>query len=291
MSKPSAYIVRCPGCGAANRIPADRIGLAAKCGKCRMEIPTDEKSAQPEESFKLRCVRCGAKNRIPHSKLKAGAKSLSEHESKNLLRHYGIPVTGEAVATSSKEAAKIADMMGYPVALKVDSPDIIHKTEAGAIKLSLRNSQEVLKAYDEVITNSMKYTPNARIKGVLVQEMIEDAREVIIGISIDPQFGPTIMFGLGGVFVEVLKDVSFKVPPLSRPDAEDMIKEVKGHEMLKTFRGKPEADINAIIDVLLKVSKMALDLGDIISEIDINPLMVMNKGKGVKTADALVLLK
>ena len=225
------------------------------------------------------------------NKLKTSSKSLSEHESKELLQWYGIPVTKEMAATSSKEAAKIADKISYPVALKIDSPDILHKTEAGAIKLGLRDSKEVAKAYNEVIANSKKYNPNARIKGVLVQEMITDAREVIIGMSIDPQFGPTIMFGLGGVFVEVLKDVSFRVPPLHQSDAEDMIKEVKGYKILESFRGKPEADIKAIIDVLLNMSQMALDLGDTIAEIDINPLMVMNKGKGAKAADALVLLK
>jgi len=195
------------------------------------------------------------------------------------------------LAGTSEEAVKIAAKIGYPVVLKVDSPDIPHKTEAGVIKIGISNKSELIDAYNGIMGNAKKYAPEAKIRGVLVQEMVSNAREVIVGLSYDPQFGPVIMFGLGGIFVEVFKDVSLRTAPLTRADAEDMIKEVKGYETLKEFRGKPEADVEGIVDVLIKVSRLATDLGDVLSEIDINPLMVLDKGKGVKAADALVVLR
>ncbi len=222
---------------------------------------------------------------------KLGRKILSENESKELLSRYGIPLTQEVLAGSSEEAVKIAAKIGYPVVLKVDSPDIPHKTEAGVIKIGISNQSELIEAYNGIMGNAKKYAPGAKIRGVLVQEMVRNAREVIVGLSYDPQFGPVVMFGLGGIFVEVFKDVSLRIAPLTRADAEDMIKEVKGYETLKAFRGKPEADVEGIVDVLIKVSRLATDLGDVLSEIDINPLMVLDKGKGVKAADALVVLR
>ena len=222
---------------------------------------------------------------------KSKGEVLSEHESKELLAQYGIASTSEGLAGSSEEAVQIATQIGYPVVLKVDSPDISHKTDAGVIKLGVSSPTELRDAYKEIMANAKAHAPEARIRGVLVQEMVKDAREVIVGMSHDPQFGPVMMFGLGGIFVEVFKDVSLRVPPLTRSDAEDMIKEIKGHEILKSFRGKPEADVDGIIDVLLRVSRLAVDLGDTISEIDINPLMVLDKGEGVRAADALVVLR
>ncbi len=223
--------------------------------------------------------------------LKPTGRALTEHESKSLLSRYGIPVTRGAVASSAEEAVQIARTIGYPVVLKVDSPNILHKTDVGAIKLNIRNETELATAYLQVIANAKRYEPKAEIRGVLVQEMIEDAREVIVGMSHDPQFGPTIVFGLGGVFTEILKDISLRVAPITRIDAEEMVKETKGYKSLEAFRGRPEADIDGITDTLLKLSKVSTDLGDVISEIDINPLMVLERGKGVKAADALVVLK
>jgi acetyltransferase len=223
--------------------------------------------------------------------LKSSSKVLSENESKKLLSRYGIPITREGIAKSPEEAAQIASQIGYPVVLKVNSSDIIHKTDADAIKLNISNQAELTDAYHGIIGNSKRYAPHAKIRGVLVQEMVKEGREVIVGMSHDPQFGPVIMFGLGGIFVEVFKDVSLRIVPLTRTDAEDMMKEVKGYKILEAFRGKPEADVEGIIDILLKVSRMAIDLGDVISEIDINPLMVLDKGKGVKAVDALIVLR
>ena len=223
--------------------------------------------------------------------LASGDKSLGEHDSKALLDLYGIPVTREQVAKSSREAARLAAEIGFPVALKIDSPDILHKSEAGAIRLDLQSEEAVIRSYDEIIESSQAYNSTARINGVLVQEMIGEGTEVIIGMSQDPQFGPTIAFGLGGIFVEVLKDLSLRVAPLSASDAEQMVKEIKGYQILQGARGKKPADVAAIVDVLLKISRLARDCKDTISEIDINPLIVFDEGRGVKAADALVVLK
>ena len=223
--------------------------------------------------------------------LKSGSKTLTEHESKKLLSYYGITVTEEAIAKTPKEAIEITDKIGYPVALKVDSPQIMHKTDAGAIRINVGNEIELIAAFHEVIANAKKYDPEAEIQGVLVQEMVKAGTEVIVGVSHDPQFGITIMFGLGGIFVELLKDISLRITPITRRDAEEMIKEIKGLKILEGFRGRPKADIDSLIDTLLRISRLCEDLGEIVSEIDINPLMVFDNGKGVKVVDALMALR
>ena len=225
------------------------------------------------------------------AELAAGPKTLTEHQAKVLLGRYGIPVTREEVATSATEAVRLANGIGYPVVMKVESADILHATDAGALKLNLRSDQEVAAAFGEIMANARKHSPNASIKGVLVQEMVAGGREVIVGMSRDPQFGPAVVFGLGGVLVEVLRDISMRVVPVTRYDAEDMVKEIKGYRLLQQFRGMAEADSAVIIDTILKVSRLAEDLGDLISEIDINPLIVLEKGRGGKAVDALVVLK
>ena len=195
------------------------------------------------------------------------------------------------MATSPLEAASFAAEIGYPVVLKIDSPDITHKSEADAIRLNVRTKEETLRMYDEVIENAITHHSNARINGVLVQEMISSGTEVMIGTSQDPQFGPTVVFGLGGIFVEILNDMSLRVAPVSRSDAEQMVTEIKGYQILKGARGKTGSDIEAVVDVLLRISKLAKDWEHIISEIDINPLIVFDKGLGIKALDALVVLK
>jgi len=216
-------------------------------------------------------------------------RNLTEQEGKKLLALYGIPVTKEENASSEKQAASIAEAIGYPVALKINSPDILHKTEAGGLKLNIRNNEELVAGYNEVLTNARKYNPDAQLNGILVQEMVNGGIEVIIGVNNNPQFGPTVLFGLGGIFVEILKDVSMRVAPLSFEDAMEMIKEIKGFQVLTGARGRAKADIHAIAGVLVKVSRMALDLEDQIAELDINPLLVLPEGQGVCVADALVL--
>jgi acetyltransferase len=223
--------------------------------------------------------------------LQTAGSSLSEHQSKALLSLYGIPVTREMVATSVADAVRFAEEIGFPVVLKVDSPDILHKSEANAIRLGVGSKKEIVQIYGELIENAIKYNSNARINGILVQEMIQGGSEVMVGMSQDRQFGPTIVFGLGGIFVEILKDISLRVAPLSPTDAEQMVKEIKGYPILKGVRGKRRSDIEALVDVLLRISRLAKDWEDTIAEIDINPLIVLEEGRGVKAVDALVVLK
>jgi acetyltransferase len=223
--------------------------------------------------------------------LAAADTNLSEHQSKELLSLYGIAVTREQVVTSPHEAIRFAEEIGFPVVLKIDSPDILHKSEARAIRLGVGSKEEILQCYDEIIKNAEKYDPDAKVNGVLVQEMIQDGTEVMIGMSQDPQFGPTIAFGMGGIFVEILKDISLRVAPLSKFDAEQMVNEIKGYPILQGIRGKKRSDIEAIVDILLRVARLAEDCRNTISEIDINPLIVFDEGRGVKALDALVVIK
>jgi len=223
--------------------------------------------------------------------LAEGNRSLTEHQGKQLLSLYDIPITKEDVATSEEHALKIVKEIGYPVAMKIDSPDILHKTEAGGLKLNINDDDGLVKAYNEILDNCRKYDSKAKIGGVLIQEMVKGGTEVIVGVNNDPQFGPTIMFGLGGIFVEILKDVSLRVAPIAREDAMSMIQEIKGYKVLAGARGQAKADINAIADVLVKVSHMALELEDQVAELDINPLLVLPEGQGVRVADALVIKK
>jgi acyl-CoA synthetase (NDP forming) len=214
---------------------------------------------------------------------------MTEHKAKLLLSCYGIPVTTEDMAFSGEQAVEIAEKLGYPVALKISSPQITHKSEAGGIQLNLSSESEVKKAYREIWKRCREYNPEAEIEGVLVQEMVGEGVEVIIGMSKDPTFGPTIMFGLGGIFVEILKDLTLRVLPITRRDAEEMIKEIKGYEILKGTRGKLRRDMDAIVDLLLKVSKLTMDWEGFISEIDLNPVIVFSDGKGAKVLDSLII--
>jgi acetyltransferase len=213
-------------------------------------------------------------------------EGLSEHGSKQILERYGIPVTREALATSADMAVGLARELGYPVALKVQAPQIAHKTEADGIRLDLASDQAVRSAYGEILANAERFAPDAEVQGVLVQEMLEGGVEVIIGATKDPVFGHAIMFGLGGIFVEVLRDVSFRIAPLTRADAEEMIEEIAGHRVLLGARGRPPADREAIVDALLSVSRLVTEHPDAIAELDINPLLVFPKG--AKAVDALI---
>lgn len=215
--------------------------------------------------------------------------ALSEYDGKKVLQGYGIPVTREGLATSADMAVTLAREIGYPVVLKIQSPQIMHKTEAGGIKLNLSADGEVRAAYEEVMANAKRYQPDAVIEGVLVQEMLKDGIEVIIGVTEDPVFGHAVMFGLGGVFVEALKDVSFRLAPLARHDAEEMVRDIKGYRILEGMRGKPPADVDAIVDAILRVSQLVTDHSDRIKELDINPLVVFPKG--AKVVDALIVNK
>jgi acyl-CoA synthetase (NDP forming) len=219
---------------------------------------------------------------------KEGRKYLLEPEAKALCQEYGIPVTKFKVATSVEEAVKFAEGIGYPVVLKIVSPEVIHKFDVGGVLLNLKNASEVKDAYDKIIKSVRKHKPEAKITGVLVQEMAPASTEVIVGAIKDPQFGPALMFGLGGIFVEVLKDVTFRIAPITEYDAKEMITEVKAYPILKGFRGQPPADIDAIAKILLSTSKLVMEHPEI-KELDFNPIIVYEKG--AKTVDARVILE
>jgi acyl-CoA synthetase (NDP forming) len=219
------------------------------------------------------------------------AGDLAEHAAKQVLAGYGIRVTREEVAGSRDEALAAARRIGYPVALKVQSPDIPHKTEARAVRLGITSDTELASAYDEVLANARAYDGSAKIEGVLVQEMVKGGVEAILGVTNDPLFGPAVMFGLGGIFAEVLKDVAFRLAPVTPSAAREMIEEIKGYPLLAGARGRPPADANALTDAILRLSALAVDLKDCVAELDINPLFVMERGRGVIAADALIKLK
>ncbi|HEV7802158.1 MAG TPA: acetate--CoA ligase family protein [Burkholderiales bacterium] len=220
-----------------------------------------------------------------------GRLTLSESESKQLIAAWGVPSSREASAQSAGGAVEAARRLGYPVALKADSPDILHKTEAGVVRLGLASDDDVRAAYDEIVANAKKYAPNAPIPAVSVQEMVTGGVEVIVGIKYDAQLGPMLLFGSGGVMVEVFNDVALRHCPITSTEAHAMIAEVKGAKLLRGFRGKPPADVDALAEVLVHVSQMAVQLQGRLAELDINPLMVLPAGQGVKAVDALVVLE
>ena len=215
---------------------------------------------------------------------------VMEYVAKRVLADYGIPVTREALAERKDEALAIARSIGYPVALKVQSPDISHKTEARSVRIDISSDGELAAAYDEVRSNARAYRKDAKIEGVLVQEMARGGVETILGVTNDPLFGPAVMFGLGGIFAEVLKDVSFRLAPVTASVAREMIEEIAGYPVLAGARGRPRADVGALVDAIVRLSALAVDLKDHVAELDINPLFVFGEGKGVKAADALIRL-
>jgi acetyl-CoA synthetase (ADP-forming) len=219
---------------------------------------------------------------------KEGRSILTEFESKKILKQAGISVVETKLAKTQKEAVSLSQKMGFPIALKIASPEVIHKSDSGGVKLSLNNVSEVKKAYDEILKKVKKQYPDAVIHGVSVQKMVRPGTEVIVGVSKDPQFGPVIMFGLGGIFVEVLKDVSFRVIPVEQRDAREMIKEVKGYPLLQGYRGKESANISALVEIILKISKL-IEENPHIKELELNPIFVYReKAVGV---DARIILE
>ena len=206
-----------------------------------------------------------------------GRTLLNEVEAKQILRDAGIAATAATLATSAAEARQQADAMGYPVVLKVVSPDIAHKSDVGGVKLNLADGDAVAAAFDEIMANAKKAEPNARIKGVAVQQMAKQGTEVIVGMTTDPQFGPVMMFGLGGIMVEVLKDVSFRLVPLTDKDAGQMIGEIKGKPILDGVRGQPAADLAALRATMVKVSEL-VEKHPEIRELDLNPVFAYPDG-------------
>lgn len=217
--------------------------------------------------------------------------SLSERDSKAVLAAYGIPVSADILAKEKEEAVAAANKIGYPVVMKIDSPDILHKTEAKAVAIGVANEEQVRETFDRLVSNAKAYNAKARINGVSVQEMVDKGVEMMLGMKNDPTYGPTVMVGIGGIFVEVFKDAALRMAPVSKTAAMEMINSLKGKKLLYGARGAEYADVDALADALVKFSYLAKDYGDQISEMDINPIIVLGKGKGVKAVDGLIVQK
>ena len=215
--------------------------------------------------------------------------TLSEIELRQLLLAYGIPSPRGIVATTKEEVAKAAQEIGYPVVLKILSPDIQHKTEIKGVRVGLKDKAAVVRSFQEVMEIARQHQPTARLDGVVIQEMVPaDSVEVILGILQDPDFGPVVVFGSGGILVELLKDSSLRLPPLSHTEALEMISETHVARLLQGFRGRPPSDMGALIETLMCFSQLAVDLDDLITTLEINPLMVLPEGQGVRAVDVLV---
>ena len=225
----------------------------------------------------------GNKSAIVEKALREGRKTLSEYESKEFLKSYGIPATRESLVHTREECTKAAHAIGYPLVLKACSPQLAHKTEKGLVRLDLRSNQELILAFDDLMSRM-----EGNEKSILVQELIKGTRELVAGMTRDPQFGPCVMFGLGGIFTEILKDIAFRVAPLEKRDALDMTQEIKAHKILGAVRGMPAADMDLLCDILVKVGEIGLE-NESIQEIDINPLIL--SGAKPVAVDALIVLK
>jgi acyl-CoA synthetase (NDP forming) len=227
-------------------------------------------------------------SKIISSALKEKRTVLTEIESKQVVAEAGFPVVESKLAKSKAEAVALAKKMGFPVVLKVVSPDVIHKSDSGGVRLGLANAAQVGRAYSEIRAAVKKAEPKAKIQGVAVQKMAKPGVEVIMGMSKDAQFGPVLMFGLGGVFVEVLKDVAFRIVPLVRRDASQMVREIKGYPVLEGYRGQEPANITVLEDLLLKLSEF-IDKTPEIKELDLNPILAYSDG--AVAVDARVILE
>jgi len=222
--------------------------------------------------------------KIIQEALRKGQKALSEYDSKRLLRHYGFPVVREKLVSNGTAAIKAAKEIGLPVVLKGCSPEISHKTEKKLIEVDLRTLREVQRAYDGI----MGRVGDKPLDGILVQKMVKGSRELVIGMIRDAQFGPCVMFGLGGIFTEVLKDVSFRIAPLERRDALEMAGEIKGAPVLGAFRGMEPVDMDLLVSLLINAGRLGLEL-EAVKEVDVNPLII--SGNRPVAVDALVVLE
>ena len=212
---------------------------------------------------------------------------LTEYESKAVLRAFAIPTTEDRLVNSLEEAREQAAILGFPVVLKIESPEIIHKSDIGCVRIGLNSASEVEAAYKEILINAAEHEPNAQIMGVSVQTMVQKGDEAIIGSKKDPTFGQVLMFGLGGVFTELLKDVSFRLAPITMEEAWSMVNETRGAPLLKGFRGRAPANVGALGEVLVKVSQLVTALPEV-GELDINPIIVNEKN--AVAVDARIVL-
>lgn len=241
----------------------------------------DIKSFQVDRGGVSRTIQAARKNR----QLEVG-----EFEARSVLECYGIPVPVSRLCTTAKDAVKAAEEIGYPVVMKIASPEILHKTDIGGVRLDIRDAGAVRDSFDLLTLRAERYMPDANILGCLVQKQVGGGTEVIIGMNRDPQFGPLVMFGIGGIYVEVLKDVAFRIAPFSQQDAMEMIAEIRAADLLYGVRGQEGSDVRAIADTLLRVSQLVTDFPEIV-EMDINPLVVFTEGQGVMGVDMRMVLE
>jgi len=221
--------------------------------------------------------------------LKSGKTYLPEYKAIKVLEAYKLPVLKNGLATSKEQAGVIADRIGYPVVMKIMSDQIVHKVDVQGVVLDVNTREEAEKTYARIISNVKKMQPEAQIDGILISKQVEGGTEVILGLKRDPSFGPVVMFGLGGIFVEILKDVSFRVAPINKESAIDMIKEIKSSKMLLGARGRKMLDIESIAEAILRISQLALECPQI-KELDINPMIVLEDGKGCFVADTEIMI-
>jgi len=218
-----------------------------------------------------------------------GRVQIVEIEAQGILEACGIKIPPSKLCKTPEEAVDFAEKIGYPVVMKIASPDILHKTDIGGVRLNINSPSDVRDAFDLMVFRAQRYMPNVDIWGCLVQQQVRNGQEVIVGMNRDPQFGPMVMFGLGGIYVEILKDVSFRIAPFSRNEAREMIEEIHSFNLLRGVRGKAPSDIDGIVDTLLRLSQLVTEFPEIV-ELDINPLMVFEAGSGVKAIDMRLIL-
>jgi acyl-CoA synthetase (NDP forming) len=214
---------------------------------------------------------------------------MPETEANELLQCYGFPILPQRLITDVKDIEEAAEHIGFPVAMKISSPDIIHKFDVGGVRLNVKDVEQAKRAYEEIVTSAREFNSEAEIQGVLMERMARSGVEVILGATRDPKFGPIVMFGLGGTFVEVFKDVSFRLAPMWEISAEIMMRSIRAYTILQGVRGNPPSDIEAIKDCILRLSQLVTDHPEI-EELDINPLIVYPDGEGCVVADSRILL-
>ena len=246
--------------------------------------------SRPRTQFKHFSVQKEKAKRLIRKAIREKKRHLPDVEAFEILASYGFPILGSGMARSVKEALKIAEKIGYPVALKIVSPDIIHKFDAGGVVLNVQNQEDMVRSYDRMMKNVRRRAPKARIQGVHVQEMARDGKEVFLGMKHDPHFGPILLFGLGGIYVEALRDVSFRVAPIREFGAERMIEGIRSYSILNGLRGEKPRDLKVVGESILRLSQLAVELEGI-EELDINPMMVYARGEGAKICDARIILK
>ena len=249
----------------------------------RQMITDDDERCEPESSTTARQIIAQARA--------DGRLALTEIEAKQVFTAYGLPITETNLAKSEDEAVKLAKKTGFPIVLKVVSPQIIHKSDAGGVKVNIKDEAGVRSAYQAILKSCKAYKADADIRGIAVQEMAPLGTEVIVGSINDPTFGPTVMFGLGGIFVEVLKDVTFRVAPVNKQQVSQMVNEIRSVAILAGARGEAPRDRFALEELICRYAAMIYDLRDEVAETDANPVLVYEEGKGLKVVDARVILK